>query len=75
MTVVANYENADGFFGIQTAQNSTSAGALTRTPLVSLRRSPRSPRRLGEGISLPFLNLSMPSASLDRRLRRWTSSP
>ena len=63
----------DGFFGIQIAQNSISAGALPRIPLgirdgAPGRRSPN-PYLAGEGISFPHSQpSSMPLASRYRRL-------
>ena len=42
------------FFKLKMHQNPFSAGAPPRTPLGSLRRSPRPPSRLGIRITLPI---------------------
>jgi len=62
------------FFKLKMHQNPFLAGAPLRTPLGSLRRSPRPPSRLGREIPSPHSRpRSTPSASRTRRLRRLSS--
>jgi len=51
---ISNSLSSDAFIRAKNAPNPLSAGALPRTPLGSLQRSPRLPSRLGRGHPVPL---------------------